>query len=497
MQSPRALVPSTRLSPDRPTSPRLARAALGLALFLLLGFIPTHAPAPFAEQIDRILDGHVGQSALWGVYVQDVESGQVLYAFNPTKAFTPASNQKLLTTATALDALGADYRYETTLLFDGDVRDGVMHGDLIVKGSGDPTFGSRAVRATDPLRAWAAELSDRGIHRIEGRIIGDDDVFDDDPYAEGWDVSFITREAFAPASGGLAYSDNTVRIQIQADRPGQPPLTRSQPFEYLKIQNSAATSSRRQGRYPSVHRPFGRDEVVLRGSVPATYRGTVELPVADPTAFTLGGFRHVLEAQGIDVAATLVDVDDLDAPLRPDRAEVLAVHFSPPLRDIIAQINKESNNLYAEHLFRTFGWGGSTEGGARRVHRLLARAGVSGDGVSVSDGSGLSRKNMLTPRALGEVLTYMYTHPEQDAFTSSLAQGGEVRTTLRYRLRGAPIRAKTGSLKHVRTLSGYVTTPAGRPLAFVIFANNYSVSSYRIMRAIDEIVLTMTTNPVG
>lgn len=456
----------------------------------------TRAPNGLDDRIETILDEEHASTAFWGIYVEDLTTGAVLYRHNADKVMMPASNQKLFTTATALDALGSDYRYETTLFFKGDASGSVLRGDLILDGSGDPSFGSREAGTADPLREWARQLAAMGVRQIEGRIIGDDDVFDDAAYASGWDIQHIATESYAPARGGLAYRDNLIEVKIQASQTGRPPEVTMTPPGYLEIINQATTSGGRSG-YPRVDRPVNAETLRLHGSVGRSYGGTLVLPVHNPTTYALHAFRHYLQEEGITVSATLHDVDDLDTKPTYEQARPLFVYASPPLGELIRVINKESDNLYAEQVFHTFGWGGTSEGGSKRVLNLLSRFGVATDGLSIRDGSGLSRKDLVTPASMGKLLVGMYEHAEKETFQASLAAGGERKTTLQHRLSGTPIRAKTGSLEYARSLSGYATTPDGHEVAFAIIANNYTAPAYRIMQVIDQIVLALTSTPVG
>ncbi len=463
---------------------------------LCVGFLSGGAVAPESlhDKIDAVVRDPSVDAAIWGVYVRDLNSGRVVYDLNANKTLMPASNQKLVTTAVALDILGGDYRYETTLHHIGRQSGGVLSGDLIVEGSGDPTFASKEYRGMDPLGSWARQLAAQGVTRVEGRIVGDDNAFDESPYPEGWDIGYIATESFAAATSGLSASDNTVVVQIRSGRVGEAPLIDASPDGFLDVTNQATTSARRRGRSVRVHRTLGTERVLLEGSVPRTYRRSLTIPVSNPTLLALHAFKDALETAGIEVDAELVDVDDLDRPIDYRSARSLFVHQSPPLKDILVQVNKESNNFYAEQVFRTFGWGGATDGAERRVRDFLAKAGVSSNGISARDGSGLSRKNMVTPETIGELLRYMNHHPERDHFFQSLARGGEARTTLDYRLRGVPVWAKTGSLEYVRALSGYAQTPDGRMMVFSLIANNYTVPSYRIMQAMDRVVLAITSS---
>jgi D-alanyl-D-alanine carboxypeptidase/D-alanyl-D-alanine-endopeptidase (penicillin-binding protein 4) len=225
---------------------------------------------------------------------------------------------------------------------------------------------------------------------------------------------------------------------------------------------------------------------VLTGSVARSYRGTLAVPVSDPTSFVLKSFVERLEAAGIETDLTLVDIDDLDE--RPDRGDPLFVEYSRPLAEIAAVVNKESNNFYAEQVFRSFGWGGSAKGAAKRIKSFLRDADINTQKLLIHDGSGLSRKDLSTPKAMVKLLAHMTDHEERQAFLRSLPKGGEHNTTLDYRLHRTDVQAKTGSLEFVRALSGYTKRPNGNRVAFALFANNFTGPSYRISRTIDDIV---------
>lgn len=423
--------------------------------------------------------------AIWGLHVVDLASGRTVLARNADLTLLPASTMKLLTTATALDALGADYRYTTRLYHFGETSGGTLSGDLVIRGAGDPTFGSEWVSA-DPLKAWAEALYQAGVRRIDGRIIGDDDRFEDLAYAEGWDVSHIATESYAPASGGLAWNDNMLDVRF---RRGQASV---EPEGLVEFVTNVAAGRGGGGRL-NVSRVVGTNQIQLGGTVPSGYNGTVQIPVENPTLYATAAFAERLAEAGIAVDAEILDVDELSQTPRYESAEPLRAYVSPPLRSIIERINRKSDNLYAEHLFRTLSTSGSTTASARRVKDFLAEAGASTDGLSIVDGSGLSRKDMITPEAMGALLAYMHTHEASGAFRRSLPQGGGAGSTLRNRMGGVPVRAKTGSLMAVRCLAGYVDGPRGEPLAFVIMANNYTTRGGRITQAMDRIVRALST----
>ena len=479
---------------------RIRRVVALISVALVSGAFVGHPQSvPLQSRIDRIINEDGVQAAFWGIYVQDVESGDVLYSHDGRKTFIPASNQKLFVSATALDALGSTYRYRTALYFDGTVRDDVLEGDLILRGSGDPTFGSVFAEGGDPLRLWARRLAEMGVSRIEGRIVGDDDVFDDEPYAEGWDIDYVTNQAsrlLGVSTNGLAYNDNVVELRIRASAEGTPPDIETSPPGYLDVRNRMTTRGRQRGIAVSSSRVLGGEAISLEGSIPRSYAGTLVIPVTNPTALALQSFSHYLREYGIEVEANGIDIDDI-TDYEYSRESPVFVHISPPLIQILSIVNKESNNFYAEQIFRTFSYGGSARGGERRIKDLLRAAGAATEPISIRDGSGLSRKNFVTPESTANLLAYMHSHHERDAFFESLARGGEQQSTLRHRLHNVPIFAKTGSLEFVRALSGYARTSTGKTIAFAIFANNYTSPSYRITQSIDRIAMELASADSG
>lgn len=467
-----------------------------LSLILVAGAVrPECSTAQsFQSRIEALLDDRRAEDAFWGVSIYDLDRDSLLFSRNARRGFLPASNQKLFTTAAALDLLGSTYRYETTLSFDGTTKDSVMKGDLRLKGVGDPTFGSTARGISDPLREWAERLAEMGVRRIEGRLIGDDKVFLDGFYPGGWTTDYLTRQKgqqIGVRAGGLSYRDNTIPVKVRATQPGAPPEVSIQPEGVLEVENQALTSERWRGSTLLINRTFSTNKVVLTGSVARSYEGVRNVPVSDPTAFTLRIFLKRLQEAGIETDLDLVDVEALEGS--ESEGEPLFVHVSPPLSEIVEVINKQSNNFYAEQVFRTYGWGGSTRGGIRRTGAFLRRAGIDTRAISINDGSGLSRKDLVTPRALRELLVHMSGHPAWDAYLGSLPRGGERNTTLRARLGRTPVQAKTGSLSFIRALSGYVERPDGGRVVFVLFANNYTGPSYQITHTMDEIVRLIAT----
>ncbi|HMB90012.1 MAG TPA: D-alanyl-D-alanine carboxypeptidase/D-alanyl-D-alanine-endopeptidase [Rhodothermales bacterium] len=483
-----------------------------LSLFLPLALMAQpvgSAAARLAQAIDPILSDPAFTNAWWGALVVNLEDGTVLYERHAGKNFVPASNTKLYTTAAALDQLGPDYRYRTEVYIDGPVVDGVVQGNLIVRGSGDPVIGGRFNDGDrlEAFRTWAKALQDLGITRIEGDLIGDDDVFDDTPLGYGWSWDDETYW-YAAEISGLSFNDNNVDVAIRATRVGQPATITWEPLNtnYVQVINETTTTGTGTSIDEGYHRARGTNVIEISSAVPQNRTDTESLTVMNPTLFFVHVLRETLLQEGIGVVGHPVDVDDLS--IKPDydakTVQEIAVHTSPPLTDIVHATNKHSQNLYAEQLLRTLASArpiddedlepGSAAMGLAAAMTTFATAGVDTSAITLVDGSGLSHLNLVTPEMTAALLSYMWNHPDQTvrtAFYDSLPIGGQD-GTLEYRFRDGPARgkvhAKTGTVSNVSTLSGYVPAGDGTPLAFVLMCNHHTLKSRIVRQAQDRVV---------
>ena len=465
---------------------------------------PTSTPAGLAERIDEVLDARAFDDAYWGALVVDLESGDVLYERNAARRFVPASNMKLFTTAAALDALGPDFRYQTSLYAEGNVDRGTLRGSLVVRGSGDPTFGGRYTGGdlTLVFRQWADSLRAAGIRRIAGPVVGDDDVFDNVSLGEGWSWDDLVWYYGAEVSG-LQFGEGTVEVALHGTTPGSPTRVVVEPdFGYVRLVNRTETTSG-GGIREGYRRDLGDNVFTLTSRVPAGRVEREALSVVNPTEYFVSTMVGVFRQRGIAVRGEAVDVDEWGRRPRYETMQRIASHQSPRLSAIAAETNTDSNNLYAEHLLRTLGAYayrgtdvplGSARAGAEAAAPFLRRVGVDPASFRIADGSGLSALNRLTPVGIVSVLRGMHQHPDdatREAFYRSLAVGGFTGTLeRRYRSGDARgnVRAKTGYISGARTLSGYVTADNGRLLAFSLLCNNYTVRTSRVNQAQDQIV---------
>ena len=479
--------------------------SLLLALFAVAAQAQsTSSRSALAAQIDDVLDARAFSDAYWGAYVVDLDADQVLYDRNATRRFIPASNMKLLTTAAALDALGPDFRYRTRLYADGEVQNGTLRGGLVVRGAGDPTLGGRYSDGDmmRTFRQWADSLQALGIRRIQGPVIGDDDVFDNVHLGQGWQWDDLVWYYGAEISG-LQFNEGTVHVEVRGTQPGATARIDAEPdFGYVRFVNRSTTTSG-GGIREGYDRALSDNVFTVTTSVPAGRTETEDLAIVNPTDYFISTMVGVFRQRGITVEGDLVDVDEWGRRPRYETLRRVATHTSPRLADIVVQTNTDSNNLYAEHLLRTLGAyvytgtdlpTGSAFAGYAAMEPFLRRIFVDPESFRVADGSGLSALNRLTPTGIVAVLRGMRDHPDRAtsrAFYESLAVGGQTGTLSgRYRSGDARgnVHAKTGYISGARTLSGYVTSASGHTIAFSLLCNNYTVSTSTVNQAQDRIV---------
>ncbi|HEX8672954.1 MAG TPA: D-alanyl-D-alanine carboxypeptidase/D-alanyl-D-alanine-endopeptidase [Longimicrobium sp.] len=489
------------------TPHRIVIAAAALALGACAPARPALAPAPARAPIAVGLDSIFGDTlfarAEWGVIVRSLETGETLYRRNAEKLFVPASNQKIVTGASALETLGPDFRYPTALEAEGPVRDGVLAGNLVVRGSGDPTISARFGGVRPLFRAWADSLRARGITRIAGAVVGNDDVFDDVALGRGWAWDDLDA-SYSAEVGGLQLNEGYVTVRVgPGPTPGAPAIITLEPATaYLPVTVNATTGAPGSARNVEATRaPLGPG-IVVTGTAPSdSTPEEIEVAVRDNTLF----FAHVLREALIE-AGIRVDGPALDDDARPDTARrattPLFVHTSPPMPEVLAAFLKPSQNQYGEILLKTMGRrirnAGTAQAGLA-VEDSLARAWqLPRGGFRAADGSGLSRYNLVAPEHLVALLERMTRSPNYAVFYAAMPVAG-VDGTLRNRMKGTPlagnVHAKTGTLSGVRSLSGYLTTAAGERMVFSILVNNHTLSAAAADRLAEAALLRVYNHP--
>ena len=423
---------------------------------------------------------------VWGVDVRSLDSGERLYQLDASRLMMPASNMKIFTTSAAAEILGWDHRFTTTLETTAPIEGGILKGDLIVRGGGDPTINSRDGRAPAILAEWVFALRAAGVAEITGRIIGDDQLFDDDGIGPGWAWDYLQFGYAAPV-GALEYNENVAVLSVQpGPQEGGGAIVTLSPGAGLRLSSRVSTIA--QGGATDVAYRRRLDEPVLEVS------GTIALgsaavtrtvAVVNPTLFFAQSLKDALIDRGIRVGGDAVDMDDIAAELltQPGERRVLATTQSPALREIATTLMKVSQNLYAETLAKAIGASrgglGTYEGGLETIRKQIASWGIPNDAYVIADGSGLSRYNYVSAGAVADVLEHMYKDPKhKDAFFATFpiaGKDGTVSTRMRKTRAEGNAVAKTGSISNARSLSGYVRTRDGEMLVFSILANDFVI----------------------
>jgi D-alanyl-D-alanine carboxypeptidase/D-alanyl-D-alanine-endopeptidase (penicillin-binding protein 4) len=467
------------------------------------------AVAKFVARADAVLAASPVSKGEWGLLIVDAESGETLFEQNADKYFVPASNMKLFTTALALAKLGTEYRFHTTLETGGTVwNDGVLGGDVVLVGRGDPNLSNRKFpyelkeEFEGPPQKALVELADalaaKGIKEISGDVIGDDSYFPRERYAGGWEIDDIVWE-YGAAISAIVVGDNTVALTLtpgeQAGNSVQASLNPATPD--FMVENDVVTSAADVKSDLTLTREPGSHLVVVKGTLPAksTPRKLV-LAIEEPAQHAAELLKRMLEERGIKVAgvarARHIPGHAAGDPL------VLAEHVSVPLGDTVKLVNKISQNLHTEMLLRTVarqnGMWVMPEDLTKVPEDFYTAAGIAPGDVIQSDASGLSRHDLVTPRAIVALLGYAQKQPWFGPYYASLPVAGQD-GTLEDRMKNTPaagrIHAKTGSVEHVRTLSGFAETPGGRRLIFSFLSNNQGGKSHEAADALTGLCVAM------
>ncbi|MFA3781893.1 D-alanyl-D-alanine carboxypeptidase/D-alanyl-D-alanine-endopeptidase [Melioribacteraceae bacterium 4301-Me] len=437
------------------------------------------------EQLDDLFNDPNFSDANWGVVIKSLKTGEILYKKNPDKLFYPASDMKLFTTSAALLLLGSNYKYITQLFTNGELKDSTLNGDLILVGSGDPTISNRFTggSSTKIFEDWADTLLSKGIKYINGNLVGDNSAFDNVGLGKGWPWDNLSDWFSAPSSA-ISFNDNTVEIDVFPSEVNFPAKVSIDPnTSYVKIIPKVITVAGNDKTKIQVTRQQGTGLITVAGKINVQEDKYIyHVAIEDPVMYTLTVLKETFEKKGISINGYITDIKNFHKRISYDNLLPLIKHFSVPVYEMIKETNKNSNNFYAEQLLKTIGLElfnyGSTENGVKACNELFKNMGINPDNMVMADGSGLSRLNLVTPRQIVNLLSYMYKTNEFEKFYASLPIAG-VDGTLVNRMRKTNaennVRAKGGYNIATSSLSGYLRTTAGEPIAFSMIVNNYLV----------------------
>jgi D-alanyl-D-alanine carboxypeptidase/D-alanyl-D-alanine-endopeptidase (penicillin-binding protein 4) len=447
-----------------------------------------------------------------------LSDGKVLFTRNAEHLFLPASTMKLFTTAVAIEKLGSDFVFRTTVEAEAAPDSSGRVGDLFLVGRGDASLGNRVLPGQfqsgpqEPVAAVLQRLADevvaRGLREVTGNLVADDSYFLFEPYSHGWDAEDLQWGYGAPVTA-LAFNDNALLLQVRPGAGlGATAEVRLEPFpDYYRLNNRVETSAAGTRKRIFVERAPGSRQLDVWGEIPLDAGETQDSVSIDNPPQLIGElFRRELEARGVTVRGrvevhhlTRIEAATTPDPLpKPPARVMLAEHVSPPLAEDIKTINKFSQNLHVEMLLRTLGRevknDGSLKAGLDVLKEFAARVGIDPAEANFADGSGLSRHALVAPRAVIKLLKYMAASPRLEAYLDSLPVAG-VDGTLADRFKGLSgrghIRAKTGTMEHVNALAGYMELPSGERLAFALIGNSYLLKPAEGAAVVDRIALAI------
>jgi len=449
----------------------------------------TRGAGALADAVSDALAHHT-RSGEWGAIIVSLTRSDTLFTQNADAMMQPASTMKMYTSAVALDRFGGEYTFHTPVLHDGTLgADGTLNGNLYLRGVGDPSLSARFWHDDNPMDELAKQIAAKGIKRIHGDIVGDATAFDDKLVPDGWKTSYLGA-SYAARVSALSLNENLVWVAVQPNG-GKAQVTLEPASTAIPLQSSVVVTGGTGGRISAARRPDGT--IAVHGSI-GSRSGPLKysLVVDNPPLFTTGALRASLQKAGITIDG------QTRLAATPGGATEIAAIASPPLGQIIGEMDRESINVVAELLFRAAAHSalnqpGSAETGLANLREFLTKkVGAPANVADVADGSGLSTLDKVTPRSMVELLGYAHRADWGPVFHAALPVDGES-GTLKRRSKGTPARgnlhAKTGTTNTVAALGGYVTAKNGEVLAFSLIYNGSD--RWNAKAAMDQIGATM------
>ncbi len=447
------------------------------------------------------------ENASLGVCILNANTGEIVAQQDMNRSLVTASTMKLITTSSALALLGEDFRYKTILEYTGKIENGVLQGNLYIKGSGDPSLGSDRFGAANAMEAvfkkWSEALKQAGIYQINGKIIGDARVFSSQNVPDNWSWQDLGNY-YGAGPMGLCINENMYEIHLRTgDKEGEPVslLYWDKNVRKLEFINELTTGEPHSGdnsyiygapytylRYIRGTLPPNQDDFVIKGSIP------------DPESYCAEMFCDKLAELGIPTSEGFSGMaqESLKGNIHTDSRTVLYTHLSPTLKDIVYWTNLKSVNLFAECILSTIGLIkkgiGSTKAGLEVIESYWAERGLPTQGLFLTDGSGLSPNNAATAYQMALLLKKVQVDKSFPAFYRSLpiaGQTGTLASMCEGTIAEGNVFAKSGYMTRVRSYAGYVSTKSGKKLCFAVFANNYNDKAKDMKARLEELMIKM------
>ena len=469
-------------------------------LILFVGHAQTH------PSIEWFLSPAYMKGVSLSFAIKDIQGDSVIYSYDAEREMIPASVLKIVTTATALELLGEQFCYETSILYDGEIKDSTLVGNLYIRGSGDPSLGSSEIETdrNKVMYEWIKTIKNAGIRTISGSVIADESIFD----TEGVSMKWLREDLgsyYGQGSYGLNIYDNRYTLLLNTSLPdNKPEIIGSEPeitnifyHNYLTTNKFGIDSTYIIG-FPYVNERY------LYGTVPSNrfeYRLIGDIP--EPSLYLAQRFTELLKNDTIRVFGTPTCYRILlqNNEWQMQERKLLITTYSPPLKELVRITNHTSHNLYADALLKTAGLRNQTdelqsslEKGIGVVKRHWEAKGLSVSSLWMFDGSGLSPSDKTTASFLCDLLLYMYTQsPVSKSFIESLPRVG-IEGTVANMFKGSVLqgqtRLKSGSMSRVRSYAGYVVKD-NKTFAVAILVNNFSCSQTQMRQDIERLLLAL------
>jgi D-alanyl-D-alanine carboxypeptidase/D-alanyl-D-alanine-endopeptidase (penicillin-binding protein 4) len=450
------------------------------------------AQGEVTEEFNKLFEKPCYRNAAIGIQVIDAETGNELFSRNSEKLMIPASVLKIITSATALEILGTDYRFKTRIGYVGNIQNNVLNGDLVIISGGDPTLGSAYFSDRDFFKEWAGKIREAGIRKITGNIVLDKSNYEAEELPPTWiwgDIGNYYGAYFDPFTN----HDNLFTITFKSGNAGEQTeiISTSPEIEGLKIENQVVASENNIDNAFVYGSPFDKNRVI-RGTIPKR-KEKFSIKASMPSPAELFGLRFIKAVQ--EEGIIFDGVSKVSSGKTKDYTEI-HTHYSPTLNNIIKQLNYESVNLFAEHLLVQLGFEkskkGSREAGIEVINNFWKELNFETQNLVMEDGSGLSHFNAVTPSFLNQVLKYMYHSINSKNFVKSLPAAGEG-TLKSFGVVAFPansLRAKSGSMTRVRCYSGYINCDSGKTVIFSVMVNHFAGTNSQLRSGIEQLLLS-------